>query len=342
MKRLLASACAGLSLANCTGLDPSKLVPGAVSSFQTSIGATTAMEAKLIAAWQAENKSLLYLSAQDYNCGDPKSALYRRYVAEKNPSTLVTDEHVNKYWTSSLKYVGAYLKLMTAISAKAQNDQKAIKQIVAVGTTAAGYIPDIPTKSATEALSALGTLASDVRGLIAVEQISDAARKAQKPLATAVKYLKRYYPKFVAKEQAAFNAWDECANEKLIFIRDQPLRKIRTYQSNYFVAANGFDLDNAYQAYLTQRQSFTVDATVQGIDKQLDQIVDENDKLANPALTWESFQTAVQTLDTLYNDLDKAASAVEAFGTPSKPIAASKSVSAAPDIPAPIRVASAD
>ncbi|SFP95828.1 hypothetical protein SAMN05216330_112179 [Bradyrhizobium sp. Ghvi] len=342
MKRLLASTCASLALTNCTGLDPSKLIPGAVSSFQSSIGATTAMEAKLIAAWQAENKGLLYLSGQDYNCGDPKSTLYKRYVAAKDPGTLVTEDHVNKYWTSSLEYVGAYLKLMTAISTSAQNDQKVIKQIVAIGTTAAGYIPDIPTKSATEALSALGTLATDVRGLIAVGQISDAAHKAQKPLATAVKYLKRYYPKFLAKEQAAFSAWDECANEKLIFIRDQPLRKIPTYQSNYFVAANGFELDNAYQAYLAQRQSYTFDATVQGIDKLLDQIIDENDKLANPTLTWEGFQTAVQTLDTLYTDLDKAASAVQAFGTPSKPVGVSKSASASPDIRAQMRVASAN
>jgi hypothetical protein len=325
MKKLLAALCAGLSVAGCTGLDPSKLIPGAVSSFQTAVGAATAMEAKLIAAWQAENKSLLYLSAQDYSCGDPKSAIYKRYVSAKDPSTLVTEEHVNKYWTSSLKYVGAYLKLITAISTRAQNDQKVIKQIVAIGSTAAGYIPDIPTKTATEALSALGTLATDVRGLIAVEEISDAARKAQKPLATAVKYLKRYYPKFLEKEQAAFNAWDECPNEKLIFIRDQPLRKIPTYQASYFVAANGFDLDNAYQWYLTQRHTFTLEATVQSIDKLLDQIIDENDKLANPALTWESFQTAVQTLDTLYNDLDKAGSAVQAFGTTSKPVAAPKS-----------------
>jgi len=40
--------------------------------------------------------------------------------------------------------------------------------------------------------------------LIAVEQISDAARMALKPPATAVKYLKRCYPRFVANEQAAF------------------------------------------------------------------------------------------------------------------------------------------
>jgi len=327
MKKLLAALCAGLSVAGCTGLDPSKLIPGAVSSFQTAAGATTAMEARLITAWQAENKSLLYLSGQDYSCGDPKSAVYKRYVSAKDPSTLVTEEQVNKYWSSSLKYVGAYLKLMTAISTSAQNDQKAIKEIVSIGTTAAGYIPNIPTKTATDALSTLGTLATDVRGLIAVEQISDAARKAQMPLATAVKYLKRYYPRFLANEQAAFNAWDECANEKLIFIRDQPLRKIPTYQGTYFAAANGFDLDNAFQAYLTQRQSFTLEATVQSIDKMLDQIIEENVKLASPALTWESFQTAVKTLDTLYNDLDKAGSAVQAFGTTSKPVAAQKSKS---------------
>ena len=67
-----------------------------------------------------------------------------------------------------------------------------------------------------------------------------------------------------------------------------------------------------------------LDATVQAIDKLLDQIVTENDKLANPALSWESVQTAAQSLGTRYQDLDMSASADEAFGKKSKPIAAPK------------------
>jgi hypothetical protein len=330
MRCLLAALCAGLSVSGCTGLDPSKLIPTAASTFQTAIGNTTAMEAKLIAAWQAENKSLLYLSADEYSCGDPKSLLYRKYASSKNPSTLVTQDQVDKYWTSSLKYLTAYLALLKSISSGAQGDQATIKQIVSVGSTAAGYIPGISSSAATLALTALGALASDLRGLVAVEQISAAARSAQMPLATAIKYLKQYYPKFLGNEQVAFDAWDECANERLLFIRDQPLGRIPSYRRAYFVTANGFDLDNAYQAYLAQRQSFIVDGSAQSIDKTLDQVLAENAKLADPGLTWETFQSSAQSLSTLYTDLSNAASAVQKFGAPAKPIAVPKTASTHP------------
>ncbi|KRQ10160.1 hypothetical protein AOQ71_19515 [Bradyrhizobium manausense] len=48
------------------------------------------------------------------------------------------------------------------------------------------------------------------------------------------------------------------------------------------MAATGFDLDNAYQGYLTQRRTFVLDATVQGVDKLLDQIVTENPESIDP------------------------------------------------------------
>jgi hypothetical protein len=207
MKCFLAALCVGFSVSGCAGLDPSKLIPTAASTFQTAIGNTTAMEAKLIAAWQAENKGLLYLSADAYSCGDPKSPLYKKYASSKNPSTLVTQDHVDKYWTSSLNYLTAYLALLKSISSGAQSDQATLKQIVSIGSTAAGYIPGISSSAATSALTALGTLASDLRGVIAVQQIGAAAKSSQPPFATAVKYLKQYYPNFVGNEQMAFNAW---------------------------------------------------------------------------------------------------------------------------------------
>jgi hypothetical protein len=323
MKRFLVVSCVALSASGCAGLDPSKLIPNAVSAFQTAIGNVTATEAKLIAAWQAENKSLLYLSGDDYSCGDPKTTLYQKYVSSKNPSTLVTQDHVNKYWTSSLNYLTAYVKLLTAISTGAQNDQATIKQFVSLGSTAAAYIPGISSSAASSALTALGTLATDLRGAVAVEQISAAARTSQAPLATAVKYLKQYYPNFLENEQIAFNAWDECANEKLLFIRDQPLGRIATYKRTYFVTASALELDDAYAAYIAQRQSFLVDATVQSIDKTLDQILAQNASVADPTLTWATFQFSVQSLNTLYTDVSNAASAKK-FGTPAKPVPAPK------------------
>jgi hypothetical protein len=280
------------------------------------------METKLVTAWQSENRALQYISRKDYNCGDPKSALYKK-LASENPTNLATEEQVNKYWTQSLNYLTAYIKLLTAISTGAQNDAATIKQIVSIGTTAAGYIPSMPSGAAS-ALSALGTVATDVSNIYAVAQISAAAQKAQAPLATAVKYLKKYYPAFLGNEQVLFDAWDECANERLLFIRDQPLGRVKGYAGPYFTTANGFDLDSAYQSYLTQREAFILTGAAKSISAALDQILAQNANLTNPNLSWSNFQTAVQSISSLYTDVSNAASAVEKFGTPAKPVPAPK------------------
>jgi hypothetical protein len=325
MKRFVMSAFAACAVSGCSGLDPSKLLPSAASAFQTSIGNRTAMEGRLVTAWRDENRSLLYLSAGDYSCGDPKSALAKLYATSKDPGTLISEQHVNKYWTSSFNYVGAYVKLLKEIAAGAAADQAKIKEAVALGSLAAKYVPDISATAAASALSALGTIASDARGVFGVLEINQAARDAKRPLEIAVGHLKKYYPQFAKFEQEAYNAWDECANEKLLFIRDQPLGKIPTYRKSYFTVATGTDLDAAHAQYLAQRQTFILDGSVKSIEKTLDQILLENDRLANPQLTWESLQTAAQTLDTLYKDAVGAADAVEKFGTSSKPVAAPKS-----------------
>jgi len=94
MKKILASLSVGLSVSGCASIDLSKLVPAA-QSFEATITGTTKTETDLIAAFQAENNSLKFISGQDYNCGDPKSPIYRYYASAKNPGTLVTQEHVN-------------------------------------------------------------------------------------------------------------------------------------------------------------------------------------------------------------------------------------------------------
>jgi hypothetical protein len=299
------------------------------------------MEGKLITAWQEENQSLLYLSAGDYSCGDPNSTLYKKYASSKNPATLVTQDQVNKYWTASLNYLTAYIKLLSTISSGAQTDQATIKSIVSLGQVAAGYIPGLPS-GASSALSALGTLASDLTGAIAVGQISAAARKAQPSLTTAVNYLIKYYPSFLQNEQTAFNAWDECANEKLLFIRDQPLGKIKSYQGKYFVAATGFDLDSAYATYVGQKQTFMLDATAQSMTQTLKQILTQNENLADPNLTAATFQSSVQSLNTLYTDFSSAASAIQNFGTPAKPVPAPKPATTATREGDPVMVAWVD
>lgn len=324
--RNVAAISVALALAGCSGLDPSKLIPTAVSQFQTAIGNVTAMESKLVTAWQTENRSLLFISRRTYSCGDPNSALYKKLAVE-NPTKLATEQQVNKYWTQSLNYLTAYVKLLTAISTSAQNDAATIKQIVSIGTAAVGYIPSMPSGAAS-ALSALGAVAIDFNDISAVAKISAAAQQAQAPLATTVKYLKKYYPAFLDNEQVLFDAWDECANEKLLFIRDQPLGRVRGYPGPYFVTANGLDLTTAYESYLTQRSAFMLEGAAKNLSDSLDQILAQNANLARPNLSWSNFQTAVQSMNTLYTDISNAAAAVEKFGTPAKPVPAPKPVKA--------------
>jgi len=223
--------------------------------------------------------------------------------------------------------VAAYLKLLTTVVNNVQTDQTTIKNIVAAGTAAAKEIPGVSSSVATSALTALQALAGDIITTAADQQIADIASKADKPLSNAVGYLIKYYPQFLAKEQAAFNAWDECANEKLVFIRDQPLGKIPSYRQAYFTTANGLDLTGAYKAYQTQRQAFILQQNIQNIDKTLNQIIAQNKTLADPTLTWDDFQTAAQSLTTLYTDLQNTASAVKQLNTPAK--AAAKPAAAA-------------
>jgi hypothetical protein len=334
--RFVVPAAAAFALSGCSGLDPSKLIPGAVSQFQTAVGNVTTMEEKLVAAWQVENRSLLYLTGKRagraYSCGDPNSPLYKKLVSE-NPSTLATQQQVNQYWTQSLNYLTAYLKLLTAISGGAQKDDATIQNAVSLAKTAASIIPSMPASAtaAVAALAAISTVAIDIRNEVAIRQISAAAQQAQAPLALAVKYLTKYYPAFLENEQVLFQAWDECANEKLLFIRDQPLGLVKGYPGQYFRVADGVTLDNAYEAYQATRQTFILQGASKSITDALNQILAQNASLANPKLTWASFQTAVQSMNTLSTDVSNAAAAVEKFGTKAKPVPAPKPIKAQTD-----------
>ncbi len=283
------------------------------------ISGVSSTEVKLITAFQAENQSLLFLSANKYGCGNPNDPNVRRYLGAKNPSSLVNGEQVNKYWTPSLKYLDSYVKLLNAIVGNAQSDVTAITAIVTIGSSAATVIPGMPS-GAGSALKALGVVASDAANLIAEGYLVRAAQRAAKPLGVAVGYLQKYYPAFEGNELVAFNAWDECAHEKLLFIRDNPFGRVSGYPTVYFGRSDGIELDSAYAAWQTQRQAYIGAGTIANADATLKQILTENAKLADPAtgLSLQSVQSSVQTITSLYSDLSAAQKAVQGFVTPAK------------------------
>lgn len=192
----------------------------------------------------------------------PDSSLAtRRYLAGQDPSSLISSQHTNKYWTSSLKYLDSYVSLLKAIAGDTQTDVATINSIVSVGSSAASAIPGIPG-TAGAALKALGNVANDAANLIAEVELVRAAQMATKPLAAAVKYLQKYYLAFEGSELIAFNFWDECAHEKLLFIRDNPFGRGPAYPRAYFGASDGVELDGAYAAWQTQRQTFQKAGTI--------------------------------------------------------------------------------
>ncbi len=329
MKRFMALSCVLLLNSGCAGLDPSKLIPSAVSSFQQAIAGQSKTEVDLISAWQTENESLKFITASDYNCGNPNSALYKEYASSTNPGTLVSKQQVNKYWTASLNYLTTYVNLLNAIVKNSQSDVTTINNLVSFGSGAAANIPGISSSAAASALKALGTAATDVVEVQAVYDLSLAAQKAQAPLTVAVGYLEKYYPAFEQNVQMAFNAWDECVHEKLLFIRDDPLGKVRGYKANYFLTSNGIDLDTAYRAYVAQRATFMSEATVANLASTLKQILTQNANLANPGITMQTVQSAVQSINTIYTDFSNAANAVQSFGTPANPAPAPKQTKSA-------------
>jgi hypothetical protein len=234
MRRTAVAICGSLLVCGCSGLDPSKLVPSAAAGFQKAVTGVTTTETNLISAFQQENQSLLFLSANTYSCGDPNEPTVRRYLGAKDPASLVSNEHINKYWTQSLKYLGSYVKLLNVIVGNAQSSVSDIDATVSAGTFAASIIPGIQSPAAGAALKALGVVAKDAANLVAEGYLVGAAQAAARPLAVAVGYLQKYYPAFEGNELLAFNAWDECAHEKLAFIRDNPFGRVPGYPTPFF------------------------------------------------------------------------------------------------------------
>jgi hypothetical protein len=239
-----------------------KLVPSAAAGFQKAVTGVTTTETNLISAFQQENQSLLFLSANTYSCGDPNEPTVRRYLGAKDPASLVSNEHINKYWTQSLKYLASYVKLLNVIVGNAQSSVSDIDATVSAGTFAASIIPGIQSPAAGAALKALGAVAKDAANLVAEGYLVGAAQAAARPLAVAVGYLQKYYPAFEGNELLAFNAWDECAHEKLAFIRDNPFGRVPGYPTPFFAPSNGVELDAAYAAWSTQREAYISAGTI--------------------------------------------------------------------------------
>jgi len=321
MRRTTVAICGSLLVCGCSGLDPSKLVPSGAAGFQKAVTGVTTTETNLISTFQQENQSLLFLSANTYSCGDPNEPTVRRYLGAKDPASLVSNEHINKYWAQSLKYLASYVKLLNVIVGNAQSSVSDIDATVSAGTFAASIIPGIQSPAAGAALKALGAVAKDAANLVAEGYLIGAAQAAARPLAVAVGYLQKYYPAFEGNELLAFNAWDECAHEKLAFIRDNPFGRVPGYPTPFLLQAMASNSMRRTPRGGRSAKPILAPAPSPMPRRTLKQILIQNSNLANPAigLNLQSAQTSVQTITSVYNDLAAAQKAMEGLIQTKKP-----------------------
>jgi hypothetical protein len=129
-------------------------------------------------------------------------------------------------------------------------------------------------------------------------------------LKRAVGILRINYPAFAATETGFYRKWNECALEKLVYIRDQPNGQVPGYEkySYIFDKNGGLELDAAYSAYLAKRR------TLQAVPLKMEvfeAVVTENEKLKNGDFSLQSVNATLQQLVLLKKDFDAVVTATE-------------------------------
>ncbi|WP_342738368.1 hypothetical protein [Bradyrhizobium sp. B117] len=310
MKAVIAAACVGTLASGCVGTDLSKLVPGSVSQLQAAFQTTAEREATLITQLQLENDTLDFMSAGSYSCGDPNDMQQRRLLSAKDPAQFVKEEKVSEAWQKSLIFLAAYLKTLNSIADANKQAQEDIASLTSIAKDVANNVPGFPTGTAAAASAFQAVISSAVLNFNAVK-MQQAAQRMEAPLEAAVANVKKFYPVFVGNEHAAFVKWDSCAQEKLRFIRDNPLSKVRGYPP-LFAIDSGTRLDEAYAAYAAKRNQLRGTPPIADLAKA---VLAENRKLADPLknLTLSDLATAGNNAATILDNLKAAVKAGEAL-----------------------------
>ena len=114
-----------------------------------------------------------------------------------------------------------------------------------------------------------------------------------------------------------FKIWNECALEKLRFIRDEPNGKVPGYENatGVFAKDGGLELDGAYYAYIQKRKSLQSAAPLDVTT--FPKIIEENTKLMSPDISVASAATSAQELATIKSQVEAFSTAIKAIQTAS-------------------------
>lgn len=292
-----------LLLAGCgTVFDPALLISASAKSLTAGFDQQRANEQVLIAELQRENESLSFLSRGQYECGDPR--LLARLV-KGDPAQLVKQDKVDKQFTAGEKVVGAYLKALNDIVTQTKSDLQTAEDIAGIAEAASVLGVAVGAASsfsaAVKSLKKLAATGITDAGLFEMRQV---AKDMDPALQRAVAALKKHYPSFSANEKKLFRHWDQCAVEKLVFIRDIPANRVRGYEnSGYFGSNSGTELDIAYRAYLDRRKQLKSTPIA---DALFDKVLSENKKLITLDFSPASLRAFAENIVSLNADIQSA------------------------------------
>jgi hypothetical protein len=309
MKQVLPVCMLALCVGGCgTVFDPAQITNASAKGLLSAFDAQSTNEQKLVAELQAENESLKFISKAKYSCGDPRLL---NGLTQGDPAKIVARDKISKNFTAARLFVEGYLKALSDIATQNKSEQDTLASIAGMSSAVSSIgAPAGSSAGINSAIGALKTLVQFGINDFNVGQMKYIALQIEPGLESAVSALKKLYPAFSQNEQKLFRDWDECAVEKLVFIRDLPNKEVRGYE-NYSYIFNkdaGLELDAAYNAYLAKRKELKSTPLT---DALFEKVISENKKLITLDLSLASLSASAQNLSTLNSDFQAAVTAVQ-------------------------------
>lgn len=273
IKTVFAALSAGVALAACVA--PSPELGKLTDPLTTGDANNKSLEVQAYLAFQDEDRLLRFLSRGTYSCGDPRLAAIRAHAKSTDPiKDVKTRYEKNPDYVSAMDTLTKYQGKLTSIVERTKNGGATLSSGATLleALAALGDNTSIPGG----AIGALATVAERFRIAELRAELIKAANDATPKLKAAAIQLQRAYEQLEIDRNQTYRIWDECARERLIFIRDAPLGKVPGYDA-YFEQSSGIELANSYSEYRAKRRLL---AATTDLREALKTIITANEKLA--------------------------------------------------------------
>lgn len=294
------------------------VAPSAVSDFASELKTDQDRQRDLLVAFRRENASLLYISGGQYSCGDPSSKKIQNALSE-NPDHVL-DESSDPKLSKDLHFIETYAGELDAL---AKREERVQQTLSAISEAARGVSTFVPQASGAATAASLARVISGAAVQVQIQQI---ARRYQSDLNGAVEGLRLSLAKsLVVGYRSAFDLWNDCAMEKLAYIREVHLTgKQRGLLPAFFKAygaqPTSFEMDQAYNAYLDKRDQYL--SLTPDLDQKLRAIVTANERLAKgdfeDAAGAPSDTRAVGSVASMSEDVGALRGLISTFGRSAK------------------------